>query len=314
MLKMFVAQQIQAHGLSGSTLSALAHPTRRSWVFLSPALGSREYRLSALGATALLRNLGLGPLWAMTLENDDQEALRYVLDSRPSGVLVCGVSDPANRSRDMWESFRTTQTPCVFLYSWPDPLPQGTASVGYDRAGCVASLVDVLQSKGYKRIGLFAQQGDQTDAEFIRGFKQGCYKYGDDNPKGIVLWSHSPTGSAEAHVFSEREGLSKAQTLLQQRFQAVIVCSSTCLLYLLKALHSDNKSYPSDVAIAAVGVAEWMDSVVWPPITHIRVPSYDIGKKGMELLVNLASGNGSNATLMFDVSQCLLMHSHGGST
>lgn len=310
-----LGEHLHMHGLGEGSFSMFKSFRRRDWIFLMPPNVSAEYRIAALGASNVLDDRGLGNLWTTTFDETQSAAFRSLLQGDISGILICGMSRGKKELNEIRQILDVLHTPCVFLFDGPDPLPKGTTSVGYDRAGCAHRAFQLLVERGHRKIALLGMSEFQPHREFATGFRWGLRELGLENAGEVFFSEHIVSSSPRTQLFEESHSFAKATAVVQGHFTAVIACAPSTAIYLLRALRSQKKTYPADLAIIVLGSEEWMNSAVYPPITHLAPPYYEMGVRAMEILLQLAAGRKAEVVprSLFDSSHWPWANLDGGS-
>ena len=213
----------------------------------------------------------------ITFNSDDQplreqHALEALRSRRVDGILLVGATgtDPA-RLRAIQDS----GTPVVCL-------DREVSSAGLD---CVVvnnflaarECVMHLASNGYGKIGLLNGNPAMTVAhDRYLGYRQGL------EDSGLVY--------QDSFVVSTERGpdaaLDAARELLgcSPRPSAVIACGLSLVIGLLRAMREMHLRCPEDLAITIFDDPAFSEAVT-PPLTAVAQPSYDLGRKGVELLL-----------------------------
>jgi LacI family transcriptional regulator len=105
---------------------------------------------------------------------------------------------------------------------------------------------------------------------------------------------HSPDQLlVESGGFSSEGGASAVAKLLDhgpRRFTAVAAANDVMAFGVLHELATRGVRVPEDVSVTGFDDVQ-MAAISWPPLTTVRVPSYEVGSKGMTLALELLSGS-----------------------
>jgi DNA-binding LacI/PurR family transcriptional regulator len=214
----------------------------------------------------------------MTLNTDNQlEREKVALESlkrrQVDGVLL--VMAPNGGNLDHINSVLSAKIPVVCLDRVDDRLKVSTVKV--DDIGASELCVSHLVSQGHRRIAIIT--GDlqtHTAMDRFRGFKNMLRKSKIPMEEGFVFRGN----------FSFESGywLTKQMCASTYRPTAVFVSNGLMGLGVFKALREMGVQCPNDIAVALFDDLQQGESFS-PPITAVAHPSYEIGHKGAELLI-----------------------------
>jgi len=166
--------------------------------------------------------------------------------------------------------------PVVLLCS--APRGDGADSLTIDNYAGSKAMVSHLIKLGHKRIAIIKGAPRNYDAaERFRGYRLALRQ------AGITLEpSLSPEGG-----FTEAGGYAAALELLKlnPRPTAIFAANDSMAIGALSALRESGVRVPEDIAVAGfddIPLARYMD----PPLSTVRVPTYDLGARAVEILLH----------------------------
>ena len=213
----------------------------------------------------------------ITFNSDDQpdrerQALDALRSRRVDGILLVAATgtDPA-RIRAIQDS----GTPVVCLDR--EISGMGLDCVVVNNFGGARECVRHLVSQGHTRIGLLNANGEMTVArERHSGYRQGLSEAGIDWNEN---WVKSAGPLMEDVMRAAREMLAHTP-----RPFAIIAGSITHGVALLRALREMRLRCPDDVALTIFDDPVFSEAIT-PPLTAVAQPSYELGRRGVEILL-----------------------------
>ena len=142
--------------------------------------------------------------------------------------------------------------------------------------------VEHLLSVGYRRIALLGgPTGVSTALSKERGYRQALLDHGFPLNESLIV-------SGE---YTEPQGYALGQTLLDlpQPPDAVLVANNQMTLGFVRLLRERGLRVPQEIAFIGFDDAPWASLVV-PPVTVIDQPTYDLGRRATELLLERIEG------------------------
>ena len=218
-----------------------------------------------------------------TFNTDDRiERERQVLDfvqaRQVDGLLVVPAL-PRGGHKHLREALEAG-TPIVCLDRYPKGFPVDTVTV--DNEAGVSAAVEHLVAQGHTEIGFIGGRPDLLiSLERLRGFQAALRRNGIAEVKQWVR---------EAD-FRPESGYRVGKELLgtDPRPTALFVANILMATGLLRAMEELGLDTPRDLALATFDHIGLMDSFR-PRLTCVVQPSYEIGKRGAELLINRVEG------------------------
>jgi DNA-binding LacI/PurR family transcriptional regulator len=149
--------------------------------------------------------------------------------------------------------------------------------VKVDNQQGVFNAIEHLIKLGHRRIGLVVGNPSiPTTQERLDGYYQAMRHYGIGIDQSIVLSEKSDYESGK-RLTARLLDLSLPPT-------AIFTGNNLLTLGALEVINQRRLRIPQDVAIAGFDDVYWANSLN-PPLTAVRQPGFDIGKKAMELLM-----------------------------
>ena len=208
----------------------------------------------------------------------EQRALRALAEHRADGVAVAScVSDPADVFR------RLPQDRVVFVQPDYPALADGAEPpargvLRSDDAGGFAAAVDHVVERGYRRIAYVGPGSGSSDALRRAAASEALERHG----LGPLRFLDSgPNGWRDASLAAER--------LAEDPPDAVICYDDKLALSLLDSLRATDVDVPGDMALMGFdGIPPARQSR--PRLTTVDVPSIDIGRRAVEMLLAARDG------------------------
>jgi LacI family fructose operon transcriptional repressor len=215
---------------------------------------------------------GMSIFLCNTDEDPGKEAmyLKLMSDERISGVIL----SPTLKTSNNFIEITNSHLPVVVI----DRHVRGIEidSVLVDNVTSAYNIIDHLIGHGCRRIGALFGVGSTT---------------GQDRRKGYLkaLGDHGIEPAADLSVFveaRETEGYRATQQLLKlcEAPDAIFTSNGLLSAGAFRALRESGLKVPGQIAFATFDDTPW-STLVDPPFTVIRQPTYDIGHTAVELLV-----------------------------
>jgi LacI family gluconate utilization system Gnt-I transcriptional repressor len=208
----------------------------------------------------------------------EEKAIRALLGWRPAGfVLQAFVKSKASR-----ELLTNYGAPIVEISEIRGRQPIDTA-VGLSNFETAYAMTTYLIDKGYKRIGFVNVPAHGNDRLSQRG--QGYRAALADRRR-----KHGP--SQEIEVPLTPHGGTLALNALMSRkpaIDAIFFSSDSLALAAIQEAHRQGWDVPGDVAIAGYGDLDFAQEL-YPRLTTVQIPRYEMGKRAVETLVSRIDG------------------------
>lgn len=203
----------------------------------------------------------------------EQRALTAFVEHRADGIVVAScLSDPAEvLARVPADRVVFVQPDYPALADGVEPPARGVVRTD-DHAGFVATVRHLVE-RGYRRI-TFVGPGSGASDSMRRAAAA----------TALQELSPGPMGFLDAGADGWRDATSVARTLAADPPDAVLCYDDKLALALLDALRSTRLEVPDDMALAGFdGIPAAHQS--WPRLTTVDVPSVEVGRRAVEMLV-----------------------------
>jgi DNA-binding LacI/PurR family transcriptional regulator len=208
---------------------------------------------------------------------DEDHYLNLLVRQRVDGIIAAA----AHQKWEVFDLAARMQIPIVFV----DRKFQGMSGpfIGADNAAAARDAAHLIVEKGHRRIGVLSGPLTlSTMSERLAGFQQYL------TSRGIAL---SPEYVFTASTQVEAGKLAAIKLLnLSQRPSALFASSYPHTLSALLAIKELHLRCPQDIALVGYDDHPWA-AVSNPPLTIIRQPANEMGRKAAETLMSLVQGN-----------------------
>lgn len=153
-----------------------------------------------------------------------------------------------------------------------------------------------LLDKGHKKIAHIAGNiHNQVTMERLTGYKQALSESGEANVEPYIFYGN----------YFCQDGYTAMQSVLREYpdCTGVFVANDSMAYGALQAIHEAGLAVPEDIAVVGFDDLEF-SAFANPPLTTIRQPRYEMGKKSMEILTSILHGeekSGINLCLPFEL-------------
>jgi LacI family transcriptional regulator len=257
--------------------------------FFPPAVRGAEDVLARMGFSLLLSNT----------DNDVARARRQVaamLEGQVDGLLLAMV----RREDTLVDELRAAGTPLVMLNRTVDR--GGVSAVIPDDYHGELQAVEHLYGLGHRRIGfvggpLYTSNGARRLASFEQAM----------NHLGLA-----DGGRVETVAFNESAGYQAGVRLLTEHpsTTAVIAANDMLAIGVIDAAAERGMSCPGELSV--VGFNDMpLAGRLRPPLTTIRVPEYDVGRRSAELLLEIIADPGRRPETVLISGELIVRESTG---
>lgn len=203
----------------------------------------------------------------------EEALLRSHLSQRPAGMLLTGFDRSAEASRMLERS----DAPCVYLMETSDA--PGVHSVGFSQQDAGRAIVQHLLQRGRRRIAYAAGQLDPRVMLRLEGYRE-ALRAADCHDPALELLVPGPTSIAL--------GGRQFEELLARHpdVDAIFYCNDDLAQGGLLAALRTGVPVPQRVAIAGFNDLGGSDQML-PPLTTVRTPRQEIGKRAATMLLAL---------------------------
>ncbi len=230
------------------------------------------------GATLKCREAGYH-LVVESLHNDaadlEEQVGKMVSALRPDGMIL---TPPLCDNRQVLKALHDNQTPYVLLS--PARNEAGVASVRMDDTRAAEEITNLLISLGHQHVAFIKGPADQAASALrYQGYLRALKSHRIPLDKELV---HSGE-------FTFSSGVDAAHHLLSRRVKptAVFAGNDDMALGVLAAAQRLGLSVPGDLSIAGFDDSN-AAGLVWPPLTTVRQPSYEMARMAVEMLIGQA--------------------------
>ncbi len=227
------------------------------------------------GATLRCRESGYH-LVVESLHNDApdlaQQVDRMISALRPDGMIL---TPPLCDNPQVLQALRDSGTPCVLIS--PARVVDGVPSVRMNDTQAAIEITNLLISLGHKSIAFIKGPANQAASALrYKGYVHAMKAHGLAIDKALVH-----TGD-----FTFATGVEGAHQLLSQRIRptAVFASNDDMALGALAAAQRLGLAVPGDLSIAGFDDSN-AAGLVWPPLTTVRQPMYEMARMAVEMLI-----------------------------
>jgi LacI family gluconate utilization system Gnt-I transcriptional repressor len=204
---------------------------------------------------------------------EEESLLRSYLAQRPAGLLVTGF----DRTEAAKALIAASGVPCVHLMETSnDP---SSFCVGFSQADAGEAMTQHLLSRGRKKIAFAAAQLDPRVLQRLAGYRRAMAQAGLSAPN-LEWLSPEPSSLSLGGLLMEQH------LTAQPDVDAIFFCNDDLAQGGLLAALRLGIAVPEKVAIAGFNDLSGSDQM-WPPLTTIRTPRVEIGKKAASMLLQL---------------------------
>jgi DNA-binding LacI/PurR family transcriptional regulator len=205
----------------------------------------------------------------------EMEFLNLFRQRRLAGIILTGIN---SSTLGLAKELSKSGLPCVVTWETVDD-PE-ISYVGFDNRKAAYTMTKYLLELNHRRIALISGPPGKAMRATMRyqGYKEALQEYGAKLDPSLVFGSE-PT---------LENGRSATQTILASRKPptAIFAASDTMAIGALRAIKDAGLKVPEDISLAGfddIDLASYCD----PPLTTIRVPEYEMGKKAVQTLLVL---------------------------
>lgn len=248
-----------------STVIGVLIPTTRSPVFAGTILAIQE-KCHERGYSVVLGNTKYDA-------GIERNLLRQFQERRVAGVILTGFS--LGREDAVTDMMRGG-TPCVVI--WEKLLDKRISYVGFDNFQASRTMTEYLIGLGHRRIGLlvgpFSKVGRAKRR--VEGFLAALKRHQIASKPSWVI-EEEPT------LENGREAM-KRLLRVHPRLTAVFAASDVLAMGAMRGARDQGLQIPRDISVAGFDDMPFA-AYSEPPLTTMRVASYEIGEKAVEVLL-----------------------------
>ncbi|WP_114954360.1 LacI family DNA-binding transcriptional regulator [Sphingosinicella terrae] len=215
------------------------------------------------------------------------EVLAMVDQTHVDGLVV---TPPLSSNAELLEALRRRRLPFVLIA--PDVPVAGAPSVVMDDRAAAREMTEYLLGLGHRHIGVIAGHPDHGSSRLREaGWRDALLAHGEQAGPDLVAQGYNTAAS----------GREAAHALLAaaERPTALFACNDDMAAGAILAAHELGLVLPDQLSIAGFDDTE-LAGLIWPPLTTIHQPVYDMAYRATELLVQLVRGEEAPATTRLD--------------
>ena len=216
----------------------------------------------------------------------EETAIRALLGWRPAGLILPAFVQSSAARKILGDS----RVPIVEISEIRGKKPIDMA-VGVSNFETAYAMTAHLASKGYKKIGFVSTpiHGNDRLQQRRIGFRQAMTDLGlHYNPDLEVEVPITPEGGAEAlRILSARD----------PKVQVIFFSSDTLAIGAVQECHRLGWKIPDRLAIAGYGDLD-LAAQLYPTLTTVRVPRYEMGRQAVRQLLRRLSGDTKSPTIV----------------
>lgn len=210
-------------------------------------------------------------------DEDVQKEKMYIdllLSEQVAGAVICPTQEQDNPAKRLLDA----GIPVVSVDRRMFDLAVDTVVI--DNVGAARELVEHLIGHGHHQIGtVLAPKRITTGRERLEGYEAALEAHGITIDKNLIR-----TG-----IPNEQEGYRMTQDLLDLADPptALMAGNNMLTLGLIRAVRERSLRIPEDMAVVAFDDMSW-STIIDPPLTVVRQPTYEMGRTAIELLMKRA--------------------------
>ena len=208
----------------------------------------------------------------------EEQVLSELLEADLEGLII----EPARSGlpRVNYDLYRRIEEtiPCVLVHAQLSGFR--FPSVAVDDAEGFELLVDHLVSMGHTDIAAFCKSDEQTGVKRFLGYAAGLRKHGLKLDEGRVLWF----ADEDIPVLFSEANMSRIFSVID-KCTAVMCFNDDTAGRFYAFLEKNRIRVPGDLSV--VGFDDSMEGGVFPPVTTIRHPKYELGKAAGKAVLDL---------------------------
>mgnify|MGYP003681889422 CR=1 FL=1 len=210
----------------------------------------------------------------------EKKYLKILMEKRVDGLILF----PTGTSEKNLKQFLTRQIPIVLIDR--EIKSSNISTVVMDDYDASLNVTSYLIKKGHERIGIVLFPTlISTGERRLRGYIDSHTKNGIEIDQDLIkITGYTKESSYKAVM----ELLS-----LEDKPTAIFTANDIMFLGTLKAIGNNNLRVPDDISIVTFYDFEWL-KYLNPPITAVKLPTFEIGKQAGELLIKLINSKEEN--------------------
>ena len=208
----------------------------------------------------------------------ERRYLELMRSKRVDGVILSPSHGPADRFAPLVRD----QVPIVLMHRRVADIVADAVVV--DNRGGTRQAIRHLAERGYAAVGMIAGPLTlSTIAERHAAFCEALAEHHLPADDDLVAFAE----------YDEASGTAAAARLLDRRPppRAIFVALNVLMLGVLRAVQSRGLRVPDDVALVGFDDLRWA-TVVTPPLTMVAEPTFEVGERAAEMLIERVEGYG----------------------
>ncbi len=256
-----------------NTIGAIV-PTMENAIF-AKALQSFQEELNKSGVTMLVASSAYE-------QEVEAEQIRTLVARGADGLLLIG----HQRDPVIYEFLEKQGVPT--LVAWVHDDTTARPSIGFDNRAAMAALTENVLALGHKRIAMISANTADNDRARARvsGVRQSLTKAGLDGGDLPLV---------ETSYGVEEGGAAFAKLMQAEAPPTVVICGNDVLAVgAMVRARKMGLTVPDDVSITGFDDLE-IASITSPPLTTVRAPHQEMGRKAAKILVQMVGGEAPDA-------------------
>ena len=268
-----------------------------------PVISSRYFANALSGMMEVADQHGYHIMFCQSDESPEKElfSIKKLISIRVDGLLISVSKDTTDA-----EAFLKLQQkgiPVVFFDRALENVEATKVTVNQHEGAFLA--VEHLINRGCTRIAHIAGPRHLAIAvDRLNGYLDALRKYNIPVNEDYILYCED----------FENDALERVKVLfnLENKPDAIFAVNDSSAIICIKYLQNLNYKIPDDVAIAGYN-NDPVSEVVWPSLTTVMQPSYEVGKLATQLLIDEIEGKSSEFQEKMLNSQLIIRTSSAGS-
>lgn len=217
----------------------------------------------------------------------EKEALNMLKEKKADGILF--ISNTVNKN--LKREFKKTGIPVV-LVSTKD-LEGEIPSVTIDNERAAFDITNYLIKMGHRKIAMISGPKDDPNAGITRleGYKRALLESGISVDENLIFYGN--------YKFKSGYDAMQKILMLKERPTAIFAASDTMAVGAASCAMQKGFNIPEDFSIVGFDGVE-LAEYFYPPITTVKQPRYEMGSKGMQLLIDILRGETKQKSVVLD--------------
>ncbi len=269
---------------------SLIHQRTKTLAVVVPMIGNTAYSPMVRGIEQIAYEKGYNIILCDTDINLDKERryLEMLIQRRVEGAIIIPF---AERNSGEYDHISQLEEEGIKVVVMEQDVPVDKLNrIVPDNRGDAKRLIEHLIDNGYRKIGLAhlgLRNWDIAGMERWEGYKQALEQAGIEYDEKLVIQAGQPT------IVEEKTLLFDAviDYLRQQdRPEAIFATTDMLAIKIMSVIHSLGLKIPEDIAV--VGFDDiLMSGYTSPPLTTVRQPAEQIGRRSAEIVFSLIEGD-----------------------